>query len=278
MSARPTRPSPRPSRRCCRSLAKAHADLVAAINARQAGAAAAAYQPIAGMDRMRDLKRQIVDQQLAIDTREFERSWAQAVFGFAGQTAVSGARKACAFFATGVSACYDLDGNRTWIGRGGGTVTVEWAADEIPVAEKVSPCDRGYLASPPCGDGLLHQVAQGGGLSVNDASDGDPVYRMVQPLRPRTGYWGRAASAARATLAGTCISLMDHQGTAAVLQPGTACKELQRDLIEESGDGRSQAQDVSTPILAGTRMYGRSPNPLCRIAGNGAAAKRGGPG
>jgi hypothetical protein len=376
-------------------LAKANADLVAAINAKQAGAAAAAFQPVAGMDKKRELEKQIADQQLAIDKKKFERYWAQAVFGFAGQTAVSDGKKVCAFFTTGVSACYDLDGNRTWITRGSGggsehgnfasplicsnqfvvwanemrgydiesgkllwsnpakannsygslfrlqvagewvaafqsgffthlkdgkaiwgdnifgdsvttpiveggllfatigyprnneglglhafnvptsiegrpasayTVKVEWGADEMPVVEKKSPFDRGYVASPLFYDGLLYQVTQGGGLTVNDASNGALVYRKVLPLKPKTEYWNWAGVSCSPTLAGKLIYLMDNQGTTVVLQPGKAYKEVQQNLIEESKDGKSQEQNVSTPIFEGSRMYYRTPNYLYCIA------------
>jgi hypothetical protein len=59
---------------------------------------------------------------------------------------------------------------------------------------------------------------------------------------------------------------MDNQGTTVVLQPGPAYKEVALNLIEESRDGKSQEQNVSTPIFEGTRMYYRTPNYLYCIA------------
>jgi outer membrane protein assembly factor BamB len=80
-----------------------------------------ALEPI--FKKKRDLEKQIEKAQIAIDKKKFERYWGQAVFGFAGQTPTSDGKHVCAFFTTGVSACYDLDGNRKWIasGKGGGS-------------------------------------------------------------------------------------------------------------------------------------------------------------
>jgi outer membrane protein assembly factor BamB len=105
-------------------LAKANTEAVAMLNARLATAptnASRTLDPV--LKRKRDLEKQINDAQLAIDKKGFARYWGQAVFGFAGQTPASDGKHVCVFFTTGVSACYDLEGNRQWIagGRGGGS-------------------------------------------------------------------------------------------------------------------------------------------------------------
>src|SRR4051812_49182799 len=102
-------------------LAKANADAVVALNARLSTAPMTtprALEP--ALKRKRDLEKQIEKEQLAIDKKGFARYWGQAVFGFAGQTPTSDGKRVCAFFTTGVAACYDLDGNRKWIRRGSG--------------------------------------------------------------------------------------------------------------------------------------------------------------
>ena len=103
-------------------LAKANADAVTALNARLANATttAAPRSPEPALKLKRDLEKKIQDAQLAIDKKLFERYWGQAVFGFSGPTPTSDGQHVCAFFTTGVAACYDLDGNRQWIARGGG--------------------------------------------------------------------------------------------------------------------------------------------------------------
>jgi hypothetical protein len=55
---------------------------------------------------------------------------------------------------------------------------------------------------------------------------------------------------------------MDNQGLTIVLQPGRQYKEVAQNVLEESKDGRSQEQMVSTPVFEGARMYYRSPNYL----------------
>jgi hypothetical protein len=47
-----------------------------------------------------------------------------------------------------------------------------------------------------------------------------------------------------------------------VLQPGREYKEVAVNKIEESSDGKSQAQNLATPIFEGTRMYYRTPGYL----------------
>jgi outer membrane protein assembly factor BamB len=141
----------------------------------------------------------------------------------------------------------------------------QWADDEIPVDKQKNPFDRGYVSSPLYVDGLIYQLTQGGGLVVNDASNGAVVYRKVLPLQPRTQYWNWAGCSASPTLAGKYIYVMDNQGTALVLQPGREYREVARNFLAESKDGKEQAQFNSTPIFEGTRMYYRTPGHLCCI-------------
>ena len=103
-------------------LAKANADAVTALNARlpNATTTAAPSPPEPALKLKRDFEKKIQDAQLAIDKKLFERYWGQAVFGFSGPTPTSDGKHVCAFFTTGVAACYDLDGNRQWIARGSG--------------------------------------------------------------------------------------------------------------------------------------------------------------
>ena len=373
-------------------LAKANAEVVEALNAKLPTAMTntpRALEP--ALKRKRDLEKQIEKEQLAIDKKAFARYWGQAVFGFAGQTPTCDGKHVCVFFTTGVTACYDLDGNRKWIGRGGGSehgnfaspllagnklvvwanemraydmdsgklawanaakafntygslfrvesggelvaafqwgffarvrdgqaiwdkgafgdsvstpivegdtifahggypkfndktkglkafkipastdsgkLTVaydlneQWADDELMVDKQKNPFDRGYVSSPLYVDGLIYQLTQGGGLVVNDAKTGAVVYRKVLPLKPRTAYWNWAGCSASPTLAGKYIYLMDNQGTTLVIQPGREYREVTRNFLAESKDGKEQTQFNSTPIFEGARMYYRTPGHL----------------
>lgn len=323
--------------------------------------------------------------------KKFDRNWAQAVFGFAGQTPTSDGKKVCMFYTTGVSVCYDLDGNRKWIALGsgmgsehgnfaspllaanqlcvwanemrgydadsgkllwtnpakafntygsmfkiqvgndivaafqwgfftrlrdgkaiwdqgvfgdsvqtpivegdtifahvgypksndkkagirafkipastdGGKLTqkfiskMEWGENELAEgADKKRPFDRGFVSSALLVDGLIYQVTQGGGLLVNDASNGELVYKKILEMKNKTEYWNWSGQSASPALAGKYIYLMDNQGLTLILQPGREYKEVARNTIEESKDGKSQAQFNSTPVFEGTRMYYRSP-------------------
>jgi len=139
---------------------------------------------------------------------------------------------------------------------------MDWAEDELPVDQKKNPFDRGFVASPLFVDGLIYQVTQGGGLLVNNAATGALVYRKVLPLKPRTHYWDWAGLSTSPTLAGKYIYIMDNQGTTLVIEPGKEYKEVARNVIEESKDGKEQAQNLATPVFEGTRMYYRTPGYL----------------
>jgi outer membrane protein assembly factor BamB len=118
------------------------------------------------------------------------------------------------------------------------------------------------VASPLCVDGLIYRMTQGGGLIVNDAATGELVYRKVLPMKPRTQYGDWAGAAASPTLAGHYIYLMDNQGTTVVIRPGRQYQEVAINVLEESKDGKSRVQNVSTPIFEGSRMYYRTPGYL----------------
>jgi len=381
-------------------LARANQETAEALNGRLGTAAATATRAPAGpLLKKRELEKQIVEQQNAVNKKLFSANWAQAVFGYAGPTPVSDGKRVYAFFTTGVSVCYDLDGNRKWITRGSGdgsehgnfaspilgmnrfvvwanemraydaatgklawtapaksfntygsmfriqaggelvaafqsgyfarirdgqriwgdqafgdsvqtpiveagyifarmgypinnnesqgfkafripasaegggkpspshTFKMEWGEGELAVDKKKNPFDRSFVASPLFADGLIYNVTEGGGLFVNDAATGELVYRKVLPMRPKTEYWNWAGVSASPTQAGKYVYLMDNQGLTIVLQPGRVYKEVSQNVLEESRDGKSQEQNVSTPVFEGNRMYYRTPNYLYGIGG-----------
>ncbi|HZE99353.1 MAG TPA: PQQ-binding-like beta-propeller repeat protein [Planctomycetota bacterium] len=376
-------------------LAKANQDVADAMNGHIATGATAGAKPATGaVQKKKDLEKQINDQSVAINKKLFSGNWAQAVFGYAGPTPVSDGKRLYAFFTTGISVCYDLDGTRKWINRGSGdgsehgnfaspilgmnrlvvwanemrayetetgklawtaqaksfntygsmfkvqaggelvaafqsgyfarirdgqriwgdqafgdsvqtpivegglifarqgypiaqgesgsfkafkipagaegggkpspshSFKMEWAEDEIPVDKKKNPFDRGFVASPLLADGLIYNVTEGGGLFCNDAATGELVYKKVLPVKPKTEYWNWAGMSASPTQAGKYIYLMDNQGLTIVIQAGRVYKEVSQNMLEESRDGKSQEQNVSTPIFEGTRMYYRTPGYL----------------
>ena len=374
-------------------LAKINGELADVLNAQMATAPKSSVLNLPAITaKKRALEKKIQEQQNAIDKKRFDRYWGQGVFGFSGATPTSDGKRVYAFFTTGVSVCYDLDGKRQWInrGKGGGsehgnfaspllignrlavwanemrgydvetgklawshpakagntygslfrlkagndlvagfqcgyfvrvhdgeaiwganvfgdavatpivesdtiftwvgyprtseklgfkaykvpattdkvklapalTFKMDWANDELPVDTKKNPFDRGFVASPLFVDGLIYQMTQGCGLLVNDATTGELVYRKVLPLKPRTQYWNWAGGSTSPTLAGKYIYLMDNQGTTLVIQPGREYKEVARNILEESKDGKEQVQMVATPVFEGSRMYYRTPGYL----------------
>ncbi len=104
-------------------LAQANAECVDALNALQATAATSGTQaPPAALAKKQKIEKAIQDHQMAIDRKRYAR-WSISGFGEAGPTATSDGKRVLVFFATGITACYDLDGNRKWIigGKGDGT-------------------------------------------------------------------------------------------------------------------------------------------------------------
>lgn len=365
-------------------LLKANADAAEELNAQQAAAlTSAARQPGPALAKKRAIEKQIWDGQLAIYKKDgYRRYGAQGVFGYAGQTPTSDGKHVCIYLATGVSACYDLDGNRLWIhekasggpehgnfcspllagnrlvvwggelraydvetgkiawaskaensygslyriragddlvagtalgrffrirdgqpvwgdaGFGSGiptpivdgnmvlgysdqnnrgarvfkipastdggklqqvtTLKAEWTGAELSDKNFA----RGLVASSLLVDGLIYSLTEGGGLLVNDAATGELVYRKVLAMKPKTAYWDWAGASASPTLAGKHIFLLDNQGTTIVIQPGKEYKEVARNILEESRDGKEQVQNLTSPVFDGTRMYYRTPGYL----------------
>ena len=103
-------------------LAKTNAEVVAILNERLPKALTSAWpkKTDVPVQHKRDLEKQILDGQNAIDKKRFTHNWAQVIFGYAGTTPTSDGKHVCAFYTTGVTVCYDLDGNRKWIASGSG--------------------------------------------------------------------------------------------------------------------------------------------------------------
>lgn len=101
-----------------KELAQANVAAADALNARLADAATAPYSLPKAVVQKREIEKQIRDLQRTIGRKLFTSDWPQAVYGFCTETPASDGQRVCAFFATGVSVCYDLDGNRKWIARG----------------------------------------------------------------------------------------------------------------------------------------------------------------
>ncbi len=102
-------------------LEKANSEAVTALNAIQPTAATspAPRKLDSALAHKRDLEKQIQEAQAAIDKKKYGHDWRQAVFGFSGPTPTSDGKRVFVFYTTGVVACYDLEGRRLWIARGG---------------------------------------------------------------------------------------------------------------------------------------------------------------
>ncbi|MBI3830667.1 MAG: sigma-70 family RNA polymerase sigma factor [Planctomycetes bacterium] len=93
-------------------------EAVGALNALQGAAVASEYREPPVLTKKRALEKQIREQQQAIDKKLFASDWPQNIYGFCTETPASDGKYLGAFFATGVAACYDFDGNRQWIAKG----------------------------------------------------------------------------------------------------------------------------------------------------------------
>lgn len=83
-------------------LARLNAEVVEELNGQlPAAAASAAKAPAGPLLKKRELEKKINEAQLAVDKKLFGTNWAQAVFGFAGQTPTSDGKRVGVFFTTG---------------------------------------------------------------------------------------------------------------------------------------------------------------------------------
>ena len=99
-------------------LLQANSEVVEALNAQAATALTSAPRAPEAIARKKAIEKEIRDALTSIDRKKFSGNWAQAIYGYCTETPASDGKHVCALFATGVSACYDLDGNRKWIARG----------------------------------------------------------------------------------------------------------------------------------------------------------------
>lgn len=130
-------------------LATANDEVVADLNARLASAATSAYMVSPAMKKKRDIECQIHNQLLAADKKRFDHAWPQAVYGYCTETPASDGKYVCAYISFGMSACYDMQGNRKWIvtGAGGGEEKGHFTSPLIMGGQMVvwgNPQMRGY--------------------------------------------------------------------------------------------------------------------------------------
>ncbi len=137
----------------------------------------------------------------------------------------------------------------------------DWKDSDFPAGNWQAML-KNCIASPLYDDGLIYRLSEGGGLIVNDAGSGEVVYSKVLPMKPKTEYWSWGGASISPCLAGRYLYLLDNQGTSVVVEPGRQYKEVARNTIEEFRDGKSQVQNLSTPVFEGSRMYLRTPGYL----------------
>jgi len=99
-------------------LLQANAEVVEALNAQAGTALTSAGRMPEAINKKKAIEKEMHDLLMSIDRKKFGLNWAQAIYGFCTETPASDGKHVCALFATGISACYDLDGNRKWIARG----------------------------------------------------------------------------------------------------------------------------------------------------------------
>ena len=206
-------------------LTKANLDVVEALNA-QLATATTSVPParLPAITRKRDLEKQINDGQLAIDKKGFARYWGQAVFGFSGPTPASDGQRVCAFFTTGVSACYDQDGNRKWISRGTG-----------------GGSEHGNFASPLLGGGRL--VVWANEMRAYDVETGKLAW--LNPAKAFNTY-------------GSLFRLQSGGELVAAFQWGFFTRVRDGQSVWDKG---VFGDSVSTPIVEGDTIYARDGYP-----------------
>jgi outer membrane protein assembly factor BamB len=206
-------------------LAQVNAAAVEALNARLAMAMTATPPANeAVFKRKRDLEKQIEKAQQTIDKKRFERYWGQAVFGFSGPTPASDGKHVCAFFTTGVSACYDLDGNRKWIARGSGNGS-----------------EHGNFASPLLCDNRL--VVWANEMRAYDIDTGKLAWS-----NPAKGY----------NTYGSLFRLQSGGESVACFQWGFFTRVRDGQLIWDQG---IFGDSVSTPVVEGSAIIARTGYP-----------------
>jgi RNA polymerase sigma factor (sigma-70 family) len=151
-------------------LAKADAETLDELNAQAATALTSAYRaPAAAQARKRDIEKQISTETLAIVKKPDWQYWGPgaSIYGFAAMTPVSDGKHIYAFFANGVTCCYDLAGKRIWISTG-----------------KFNGAEHGNFASPVlCGNQLVIWANE---LRSYDTASGKPLWTV--PCQPRNTY------------------------------------------------------------------------------------------
>ncbi len=134
-------------------LDQADNDLAEALNAIQPAAATSASHEVPAATRKRALEKEMLGAWVALQKKkdEYGLYGAQNVFGYCGPTPASDGRHVYAFCATGISACYDLEGRRSWIavGHGGGAEHGNFASPVLAGSQFIVWANelRGYDAA-----------------------------------------------------------------------------------------------------------------------------------
>lgn len=219
-------------------LAAANAQVVETLNAFIASARTDAPGKLPpALTKKRDIEKQILAAQKSIDKKKFEHFWAQAVFGYAGQTPVSDGRTICVFYTTGITAGYDLDGKRKWIARGAG-----------------GGSEHGNFASPILAQGKV--VVWANELRAYDVESGKLAW--TAPAKSSNTY-------------GSCFKLTSGGEDVACFQSGYFVRLRDGQPI---WDKQIFGDAVPTPIVEGNTIYARIGYPRNNNEARGFAAFR----
>ena len=122
-----------------------------------------------------------------------------------------------------------------------------------------------HIASPLCHEGLLYLVSDDGVLTVVDTAKGEVVYQKFLDLQPHMHHnfgVGRGGCGSSPTLAGRYIFFFGNQGTAIVMEPGRAFKQVAKNRVEyiigPNEWWACQERMMSCPVFEGTRLYFRT--------------------
>jgi hypothetical protein len=118
-----------------------------------------------------------------------------------------------------------------------------------------------YLSSPVIHQGLAYLVNNAGVLTVVDVHAGQVVYQRLLDLDPLQAHNEAAARGIGASLAlaGGRLYLLGNNGTALVLAPGRAYRQLAKNKIESvvmpGHWGERQERFMANPVCDGRRLY-----------------------
>ena len=187
-------------------------------------------EPVDGREEFKEkagIERKLNALMKKVDDRKYSLPKGQDV-GYSGLTPVSDGRRVWAWFATGVTCCYDLEGKLLW----------------RRLDNEGSFFEHGYSTSPILADGKL--VVFMNKMIAFDAAKGD---RLWTTEFDRREYWANRfhGTPAAATIGRTPVC---------ILPTGYILRLSDGKMLYDKGPGVSNhQQEIPSPVVAGNTVY-----------------------